>query len=188
VSSSGFDVIKFCLVESPLAAYIDSQGNRFEDGLKREDTMTEISEVLRQKRSSALYCATLDMTVVEAADMMHRHKIGALVCRDDQEHLVGIFSERDIVRGLSENPNRLEDMRVGDLASTHVVTCAPDDDVKGVISLMGIGGFRHMPVVTDGQVIDIISITDIFRHFATKSPEDRAAILEAYANASPPGS
>lgn len=120
--------------------------------------------------------------------MMQEHKIGALVVCGDQGDLIGMFTERDIIRGLAEKPGSLRDMRVGDLFTTNVVTCTSEDEVKDVITRMGVGGFRHMPVTDDSEIVGIVSVTDIFRHFATKSPDDHAAILEAYANASPPGS
>ncbi len=155
-----------------LRGNIVSQGN----------IMPKVSALLEEKGDFNVISVSPHTAIVEAAQVLAREKIGVLVCRDSEGGLVGIFSERDLVKAVADNNRDFASLSVRDLASPEVVTCKLADDLKDVIRTMGCGGFRHMPVVAGGQIVGLISVTDIFRHYTRHAPDDQAEILCAYAD------
>jgi CBS domain-containing protein len=107
---------------------------------------------------------------------MHENRIGAVLVVDDERHLQGIFTGRDVVRLLAEGRNA---------AHTHldtVMTHAPAHLPPGchamdALRLMQDGGFRHVPVVTDGCVVGIVSHGD-FRAFEHARLDEETGIWE----------
>ena len=89
--------------------------------------------------------------------------VGALVVSEDGEHVIGIISERDVVRGLAEHGAELLDMRVADLMTKNVKTCSPEDDLKHVMTEMTRSRIRHLPVTEDGRMCGIVSIGDVVK-------------------------
>ena len=89
--------------------------------------------------------------------------VGALVVSEDAEHVVGIISERDIVRGLADHGAGLLDMPVADLMTREVKTSTPDADIKQIMSEMTRSRIRHLPVLEDGRLCGIVSIGDVVK-------------------------
>ena len=109
---------------------------------------------------SATFAASA--TVTELITALTDHNIGALPVVDGG-HLVGIVSERDVVRRLHANGPSALSATVADLMTTGVVTCAPDDDAAGLAGIMTERRFRHLPVVVDGELVGIVSIGDLVK-------------------------
>ena len=105
-----------------------------------------------------------DATVTEVARLLKAKRIGAVVVTDEQGELCGIISERDLARGLADHGTGLLQMRVRELMTTMVTTCAPEDGVDKLMQKMTEGRFRHLPVVEGGRMIGIISIGDVVKH------------------------
>ena len=82
---------------------------------------------------------------------------------DDQRALVGILSERDIVRGLSRHGITVLDMKVGDLMTADVKTCSPDDSMDSLEATMTSNRIRHLPVLEGGRLAGIITIGDVVK-------------------------
>ena len=89
--------------------------------------------------------------------------VGALVVSEDGDHVVGIISERDVVRGLAEHGAELLDMQVADLMTRNVKTCSPEDDLKHVMTEMTRSRIRHLPVTEEGRLCGIVSIGDVVK-------------------------
>jgi CBS domain-containing protein len=103
-------------------------------------------------------------TLAEAARMLARHRIGAVIVKGSGGDLAGILSERDVVRAISEDgPSALE-RGVGAYMTRSVVTCLESDTIDGLMEVMTQGRFRHVPVL-DGQqsLIGLISIGDVVK-------------------------
>jgi CBS domain-containing protein len=83
---------------------------------------------------------------------------------DGEGRLQGIVSERDMARGIDEFGPNLPEMRVVDLMTRSVVTCAPEDSVANVANVMTQRRIRHLPVVVDGVVVGLISIGDVLKY------------------------
>lgn len=136
-----------------------------------------IAEILRRKGATV---ATLQprTAVAELADALDRNNIGAMVVVDDGA-VVGIVSERDVVRRLArEGPDVLE-RPVSAIMTSAVVTCTPDDTVDTIQEWMTERRVRHVPVLEDGRLAGIVSIGDVVKTKIRKLEEDRRH-LEAY--------
>jgi CBS domain-containing protein len=120
-----------------------------------------IADVLRSKGSDV---ATVDptATVAELISELATHNVGALPVVDGGE-LVGIVSERDVVRRLDVAGPGLLEARVGDIMIAGVTTCAPGDSVSDIAAVMTNRRFRHLPVVVEGQLAGIVSIGDLVK-------------------------
>lgn len=103
-------------------------------------------------------------TIAEVARLLLEKGIGAVVVVDGAGGLCGIISERDLARGLADHGVELLEMKVGQLMTREVVTCAPEDGVDHLMQSMTEGRFRHLPVLRDGEMIGIISIGDVVKH------------------------
>jgi CBS domain-containing protein len=102
-----------------------------------------------------------DETVGLAIARMLEENVGSVaVCEDSR--LVGIFTERDVLRLAGEN-TELRELRVADAMTRTVHTVAPDDDVLGAAALMAERRIRHLPVVQDGNVLGIVGMRDVTR-------------------------
>ena len=104
-----------------------------------------------------------DTTIAAAVAVLTERMIGALVVTDRGGALVGIISERDIVRGLAEQGAAFLDCTIETCMASPVETCAPGDSDREILALMTDRRFRHLPVVEDGGLIGIVSIGDVVK-------------------------
>jgi CBS domain-containing protein len=103
-------------------------------------------------------------TLGAAVKMLAEHRIGALVVLGPDRRLIGILSERDIVRVLAEHGAGVLAQPLSQVMTRKVVTCSQTDSVGVLMERMTVGKFRHLPVVEQDQVIGIISIGDVVKH------------------------
>ena len=102
-----------------------------------------------------------DETAQSAVGRMLEAGVGSvIVCEGSR--LVGIFTERDVLRLVGESAD-LHGVKVGDVMTTNVATIDPDADVFAVAALMGEKRIRHLPVVQDGNVLGVVGIRDVMR-------------------------
>ena len=107
---------------------------------------------------------TLPETVISTViRMLKLEGVGAIVVSEDGAHVVGIISERDVVRGLAEHGAELLDMQVADLMTRNVKTCSPEDDLNHVMTEMTRSRIRHLPVTKEGRLCGIVSIGDVVK-------------------------
>jgi CBS domain-containing protein len=117
--------------------------------------------------------ATLD----DAIQRLAEHGIGALVVSGDGKAIEGIVSERDIVRAAARSGADSLGVTVGSVMSTNVITCALNDGVDRLMSLMTERRIRHLPVVDDhGRLIGIVSIGDVVKARLTELEDENAAL------------
>jgi len=98
-----------------------------------------------------------------AAKLLSAHRIGAVLICGAGGRLSGILSERDIVRALSEHGAEALRLPVGQVMTRDIETCAEDDIVASIMERMTAGRFRHMPVLTNGKLVGLISIGDVVK-------------------------
>ena len=110
-----------------------------------------IDNILSNKNNQVQTIAP-DTPVHHAVKLLRHHKIGALIV-SDQDAVVGMLSERDIVRGLAENSDACLNLAARDLMSHPVITCTREDTVDSAMSTMTERRFRHMPVLENGLLI-----------------------------------
>lgn len=123
---------------------------------------TKVSGVLRHKGHRVVTVAP-DQTVVSVAKLLTVNRIGAAPVINDEGRLVGIISERDIVRALSENGASTLTLPAERLMTREVTTCAPEDSLVDLMGVMTTQRIRHLPVVVDGALLGIVSIGDVVK-------------------------
>lgn len=125
--------------------------------------MDTVAELLRAKPSGVVWVAA-DASVVRATALMNEHAIGAvLVLAGDR--LVGIFTERDVLRRVVAESRAPGFTCVRDVMTTDLVCCTPGTSVEEVADLMRRRRVRHLPVLdADDQVVGIVSIGDVNAH------------------------
>ena len=120
----------------------------------------EISKIL-DLDEKMLVTTRPDTMVADVIQTLTVEAIGAVVVKGDDGKLAGIISERDIVRGLHEHGANLLGMRVDELMTSSVISCAPESSVEDVMKQMTSNRIRHVPVVDDETLVGVISILDV---------------------------
>lgn len=113
-----------------------------------------------------------------AAKLLAKHRIGAVLIRGPGDHLAGILSERDIVRAMAEHGATALTVPVGQVMTRNVATCGEDDSCASLMERMTEGKFRHLPVVTKGKLVGIISIGDVVKQRVDEVERDAEAMRD----------
>jgi CBS domain-containing protein len=108
-------------------------------------------------------CIEPTADLAAAAKLLTTHRIGAVVIRGAGDRLAGILSERDIMRALSQHGADALALPVGQVMTRDIETCGEDDTVASIMERMTAGRFRHMPVVSKGKLVGLISIGDVVK-------------------------
>ena len=131
-------------------------------------------EILKAK-GSTVYTVDPEASLQDVTQELVRHNVGSLVvCHRDLdcgEQLLGIITERDIIRFCASGSACLTDVRVAAVMTTKVVTGSPSDAVETVMGVMTTNRIRHLPVISNGRLVGVISIGDI-----VKSQHDQLAM------------
>lgn len=123
--------------------------------------------------------ATISQTasVCDAVRMLDERGIGALVVSGDGHAIEGIISERDVVRVAANGT--LDDVTVGAVMSTQVVTCSAGDGVDRLMALMTERRIRHLPVADErGHLAGIVSIGDVVKARLTELEHENQALAD----------
>ena len=109
--------------------------------------------------------STIDPTarVSEIVQLLSERRIGAVLVMDTGEQMLGIVSERDVVRSLAANGARTLEMTAGQLMTRAVQVAHPDTTVAEAMHIMTAGRFRHLPVVDHDTLVGLISIGDVVK-------------------------
>src|SRR5712671_749588 len=118
--------------------------------------------------------ATLEAAVRTLAE----HRIGALLVLGPDRRMIGILSERDIVRVMAEQGAGALKQPLAQVMTRKVVTCSQSDTVDVLMQRMTTGKFRHLPVVEQEQVIGVISIGDVVKHRVQEMEQESAALRD----------
>jgi len=123
-----------------------------------------ISELLNQKSLASpdeiIACKTADK-VQAAVSRMAEYNVGAVVVLGEQ-HVVGIFTERDVLTGLHQYGGDFLDAELSAGMTTKVIVVSPNKTVDEALDLMNENRIRHLPVVDKDQLIGVLSIRDLF--------------------------
>lgn len=121
-----------------------------------------VGSILKSK-GSAVVTIGPEISVKAAVAVLNERRIGAVVVVEKDGRIAGILSERDIVKAIAESGARALDVRVGDLMTHDVVTCAPEDTVDQIMAIMTQRRVRHVPVVENNRLAGIVSIGDVVK-------------------------
>ena len=113
-----------------------------------------------------------------AVKLLAERRIGAVVILGADRRIVGILSERDIVRALAERGPAALHEPVGQVMTRDVKTCSEDDTIESLMGHMTTGRFRHMPVVEQGKLVGIVSIGDVVKNCVEEIEREAAALRD----------
>ena len=121
-----------------------------------------VKNILVGKRGNVVTIEpTADLTA--AVKLLAERRIGAVVILGANHRIVGILSERDIVRALAAHGPTALNKPVGQVMTRDVATCGEDDSVASIMERMTTGKFRHLPVIAEGELVGLISIGDVVK-------------------------
>ena len=137
--------------------------------------------ILNQK-GRAITTARPTVTLMEVANKLAAKRIGAIVIVGAGGEVTGIISERDIIRALSMQGPACLTMPVSQSMTKKVVTCKETDTLHELMTMMTERRFRHLPVVTDGSLVGIVSIGDVVKNYVVEMQTEAIAIREYIAH------
>lgn len=136
-----------------------------------------IAEVIRRKGADVITVAP-DAGVADLVALLAEKRIGALVVSPDGgASVVGIVSERDVVRHLHTDGVGVLERTVADVMTTAVETCVPEDELESLARRMTDLRVRHLPVVVDGRLEAIVSIGDVVKNRLDELQDERDQLV-----------
>ena len=142
----------------------------------------DVATILKSKGKNVV-TARPDAKIAEVVRKLKDGRIGALVVSEDDRKVLGIISERDIVRGLADHGPDLLDMRVDELMTRDVLTCAPTDRTSKLMAKMTGRRIRHLPVTDGGALCGIVSIGDVVKIRLDEIESEASALRDYVAGA-----
>ena len=137
-------------------------------------TVARILEI----KGHTIFALSPSTSLHETAEVLARRHIGAVAITDDQNHLLGIISERDIVRAIaSEGPRALEDSNA-DHMTRDVVTANEATTVVELMERMTRGRFRHVPIMRGDTLIGMVSIGDVVKTRLAEMEHEQKALRD----------
>jgi CBS domain-containing protein len=118
-------------------------------------------------------------TLADAVSLLNTHNIGAVVITDTGGAIIGILSERDIIRRLGKDPAGALALPIGQAMTRGVVTCTRDTNIAEVMERMTRLRIRHMPVAEADALVGIVSIGDVVK-YKIEEAEHEAEVLREY--------
>jgi CBS domain-containing protein len=140
----------------------------------REATMT-VSIILAYKGREVVTIEP-SASLASAVGLLVEKSIGAVLILGADRRVVGILSERDIVRALAERGAGALEEPVSQTMTRKVSTCNENEKVSNIMERMTDGKFRHVPVTDQGQLVGIVSIGDVVKHRLHEMERDWAAM------------
>lgn len=117
-------------------------------------------EAILKAKGGNVYTIRPEHSVSEMATLVANKKIGAVVVCDAKGRILGVVSERDIVKAIADFGKSALDMPIRNIMTSPAVTCSPLESVKRVLEVMTERRIRHLPVVENDNLVGIVSIGD----------------------------
>jgi CBS domain-containing protein len=136
-----------------------------------------VKTILSTKGSEVITIAP-HATLAEAIAVLAKHRIGALVVLGADQRVIGILSERDIVRALAERGDNAMKEPLAQTMTRVVVSCCEADTVSDLMERMTHGRFRHIPVLEQERLVGIISIGDVVKYRLTELEFEKDAMRD----------
>ncbi len=137
-----------------------------------------VKNILAGKRGGNVVTIEPTADLTAAVKLLAERRIGAVVILGADHRIVGILSERDIVRTLAERgPTALSEL-VGQVMTRDVKTCSEADTIEDLMGRMTTGKFRHMPVVEQEKLIGIVSIGDVVKNRVEEIEHEAEALRD----------
>jgi len=137
-----------------------------------------VSDILSQK-GGLVFSVTPATPMAEVSKQLSVRRIGSVLVLNEASSVVGIVSERDLVRALAAHGPKALELEARQIMTRDVVTCDPDDSIDEVMQAMTNGRFRHLPVVHRGELLGLVSIGDVVKA-RLEEAQHEAEALKAY--------
>jgi CBS domain-containing protein len=134
-----------------------------------------LEQILREKGGN-VYSVAESASLKEAAELLDTRKVGAMVILNEAGGLIGVLSERDIVRAVARSGAGALKLPVSELMTRQVVTARPKETIEAAMDLMTDRRIRHLPVVDGSRLIGIVSIGDLVKWRIAEATAEVAAI------------
>ena len=135
-------------------------------------------DAILSRKASEIHTVSPDATVLQAVELMAQKNVGALLVVNEGD-LVGLISERDYTRKVVLHGKRSRETPVREIMSTGLTVIAPSETVENCLRMMTENRIRHLPVVTEGRLLGVISIGDLVK-WVMASQSATIAQLENY--------
>jgi len=122
----------------------------------------KVKDILKQK-GPEVFTVGEEKTLADAVKILSANNIGVLLVLSSEAKIVGIISERDIIRTLASDPTNCLSKKVKDVMTRQVIVVEPDDDLEYVEKVMTQNRCRHIPVIHNKVLVGLISIGDIVK-------------------------
>jgi CBS domain-containing protein len=122
----------------------------------------KLAAILKHKTGAPI-SVTPGTSISDVVHVLAEKRIGAVLVLDGQDNLVGILSERDVVRSLAQQAGATLDLTAADLMTHAPTTTSPNASVAEAMEIMSDGRFRHLPVVENGKLVGLVSIGDVVK-------------------------
>ena len=122
-----------------------------------------VSQLLKSK-GSQVYTVSEETNIIEISRILSEKRIGVAVIINESKNVIGIISERDIIRGLSQYGEKVLDMPSKALMTKNVITSGLDSHIDELMREMTNSRIRHMPIVEDEKLVGLISIGDVVKN------------------------
>jgi CBS domain-containing protein len=136
-----------------------------------------LRDILKIK-GSQVHAVGPDQTVLEAVGLLVEHRIGALLVQDTAGEVVGIISERDVLRECQHHGAELGRIPVRDVMTADLIVCRLDNNVEHAMGLMTTHRVRHLPVMDGGDVAGMISIGDLVKSCLDEAQDENRYLKE----------
>lgn len=143
----------------------------------------KVRDILQEKQHALITISPGD-TLRAASRRLAEHNIGVLLVVEDDGQATGVLSERDIVREFAREGGACADTPVSEVMTSDPIVAELDDDVSKVASVMMQAHIRHLPVVSKGRLVGLVSIRDVVEGQMSAS-EGEIRRLRAYMNSIP---
>lgn len=135
-----------------------------------------------QGKGDAVASVAPGASVQDIVGELTTRRIGALLVLDG-ESVVGVVSERDVVRGLAGHQGDVLGLKARDIMTSPVIMIGPDDSVAGAMELMTDRRIRHLPVVESGRLVGLVSIGDLVKARIEEAEREALALKDYIATA-----
>ena len=141
-----------------------------------------VADILRQKGREVLTISA-ERALLDVVDVLADKSVGALVVVDAPGAMVGIISERDVVRAIARGGSNALDSRVADHMTWDVVTATMDESIVDLLAKMTAGRFRHVPILEAGRLAGLVSSGDAVKHRLDRLETEQTAFRDYIATA-----
>ncbi len=134
--------------------------------------------VILSNKGRNVFTVDPDEKVEAVAQLLSGKRIGAVLAMSDTGKVVGIVSERDLIRAIAQKGASALKRPISDFMTKNVVTCQATDSIAVLMEKMTVGKFRHLPVLKDGELDGIISIGDVVKQRIAETEFEANAMRE----------